>query len=319
MARRLFSALMLLIVPLALTACSPRTATPMTKPTNGTLLRMTKVRNPTFSPAIPPGYALYSLTYESDGHPVQGYLGVPPGKGPFQLLVVLHGGYIEATGHPSAEMGITAADAADHVVEPALVVFMPNYRGYRPSPGDVQDGYQDYLDTLYGLRAVESLRNVHVAPRETYLEGGSLGGFVALRLAESDPSVRAVVLTSPWPGAEWALSWLNANFMRLDKKDIAFYDELQGMRTNAVTPWLRENSVAFSDLKAPILIIGGRQDQLNPPAMVEALASEIRRYDPHVTLDFVPGGHAPIGNPQWDDDFSDFMNHWGINLYVPMF
>lgn len=308
----------MLVVSLALVAYLPGSVAPPMKIANGTVLRMTEVRNPLFNPTIPPGYALYSVTYESEGLPTQGYLGVPPGRGPFQLLVVLHGGYIEATGHPSATMGYSDADAAQAAM-PALVVFIPNYRGYRPSPGDVRDGYQDYLDALNGLKAIGMLRDVRVAQRETYLTGGSLGGFVAMRLAESDRNVRAVVLTSPWPGAKWAWSWLNANFMHLDKADMSFYGEIQGMRTNADTAWLRENSVNFTALKSPILVVGGRQDQLNPPAMVEALARQIRRYDPHVTVDIVPGGHAPVGTPRWDSDFSSFLNRWGINFFVPTF
>lgn len=71
--------------------------------------RMVAVKDPVFPPAVPAGYTLYYLTYESEGKLVQAVLGVPVGKGPFQLLVDLHGGSQVALSGPSRTWGVTAA------------------------------------------------------------------------------------------------------------------------------------------------------------------------------------------------------------------
>ncbi len=275
---------------------------------------MAAVKNPVFPSAVPQGYTLYSLTYESEGKPVQGYLGVPPGKGPFQMVVVLQGGSPVKLSSRASTGGYSATAAADDVL-PAPVMFFPNYRGYGPSPGDVQDGYHDYLDTVNGLKALRHIRGLHVAPHDTFLAGTSLGGFVALRLAASDPDVRAVLLTSPWPGMDTVLGWLKTQFSQNPQSRSA-YHKLRSYGGPKPGAWLRRNSITLAGIHVPILIIGGTEDQITPPSLLRYLDRQLSAGDPHVTLTFLPGGHAPTGTG-WIDDFDTFMNREGLNMMVP--
>ena len=308
--RRLLASLVLLGVPLTVAACGSATG----GVANGHVLRMVAMTNPIFPPAVPAGYTLYSLTYESEGGPVQAYLGVPPGKGPFQLLVDLHGGSPGALHGSAPSGGVTAAAAADDVL-PALVVFFPNYRGYRPSPGNVQDGYHDYLDTLNGLTALRDIRSLHIAPHDTYLAGTSLGGFVALRLASADRDVRAIVLTSPWPGMDTILDWLKPRLGQNPQYRQA-YETLRRYAGAQPGSWLRQNSVPFAAIHVPILIIGGTDDTTIPPDLLRYLDRRLSTKDPHVALTFIPGGHAPLGT-EWIQDFDVFMNREGLSMIVP--
>lgn len=308
--RHLLASLVLLGGSLIMTACGSTTsAVP-----NGQVLHMVALKDAVFQPAVPAGYTLYTLTYESEGEPVQAFVGVPPGKGPFQLLVDLHGGSPVALNGPSRTGGVTAVAAANEVL-PALIVFLPNYRGYRPSPGNVQDGYHDYLDARNGLKALQNIRSIHVAPHDTYLNGTSIGGFVALRLAASDPNVRAVVLTSPWPGMDAVLGWLKPQVGQ-NSQDESAYETIRSYGGANPGPWLRRNSVVFSKIHAPILIVGGTQDTTIPPALLRYLDQQLSATDPSVELTFVPGGHAPLGS-QTVQDFNAFMNRQGLSTIVP--
>ncbi len=152
---------------------------------------------------------------------VQGYLDVPSGHGPFPLVLYLHGGFpTPEPSHWSAEglpyNGLAAADAAS----PGEIVFMPNYGGYGPSRGTICSPYDCGLDAANGLKALGRLVGLRVKPHATYLIGFSLGGYVAMQLAEGDGAVRAAVLDSPWLGAEtyeaWAQSVQVANLSAYD-------------------------------------------------------------------------------------------------------
>ena len=301
--------LVLLCMPLAVSACGSASKAVA----NGEILRMVSVKNPIFPASVPAGYTLYNLTYESEGQPVQAYLGVPPGKGPFQLLVDLHGGSAVALNGPSRSSGVSTASAADHVF-PALVVLIPNYSGYLPSPGKVQDGYHDYLDALNGLIALRHVRSLHIAPHDTYLSGTSLGGFVALRLAEADPDVRAAGLTSPWPGMNTSRAWLKTHVGdgARYRNAYATFRSYGGAKPD---PWLNRNSVQLSDVHVPILIIGGTEDTTMPPDLLRYLDQHLAGTDPHVTLTFIPGGHAPLGT-EANQDFDTFMNQQGLSMVV---
>lgn len=308
--RNLIAFLALLCVPVSVTACGDATATVA----NGHILRMVAVKDPIFPPSVPQGYTLYSLTYESEGKPVQGYLGVPPGKGPFQLVVFLHGGSPIKVSSPAKTGGLSASVAADEIL-PAPLMFFPNYRGYRPSPGDVQDGYHDYLDTVNGLTALRHISGLRVAPHDIFLAGTSLGGFVALRLVAEDPDVRAVLLTSPWPGMDTVLAWLKTQFSQSPQARSA-YNQLRSYGGPKPGAWLRRNSITLARIHVPILIIGGTEDQIIPPSLLRYLDRQLSAGDPHVTLTFLPGGHAPAGTG-WLEDFDTFMNREGLSMMVP--
>ncbi len=241
------------------------------------------------------GLQVFSFFYWSRGVRCQAYLDVPAGKGPFPLLVELHGGELW-NGYPqgytayAAEPANAAAIATSHAIS-----FLPNYAGYGPSRGAPGDPYQNYRDVVNGLLALGRISGLHVLTRATYLFGFSMGGDVAMILAAHDRNVRAAELVSPYPGPVAMMKWMDAlgigSLSAMDSVDWGAMVDHYGSDLNAAA--YRNDSYVYSSIHIPVLIIGGTKDPGFPPPMLRAMYHGLKRYDSQVTLRFFPGGHAP--------------------------
>ncbi len=245
---------------------------------------------------MPPGQQLYSLRYRSRGLQVQAYLDVPKGKGPFPLLIYLHGGDVtQVLGHWTGLPVYTAKLAAESSNADSIV-FIPNYGGYGPSEGNIGSPYDCYLDTQNGLKALGYVRGLHIKRDATYPFGFSLGGYVALKLAANDTQVRAAVLDSPWPGALTYDDWVQKmGTDALGSDDLFFWAEQERVfGTDLRSAVYQQNSVNFRVIHVPVLIIGGQQDPKLPPSLMQLLRDQLALSHVSVVLDMVSGGHAPI-------------------------
>ncbi len=250
---------------------------------------------------VPKDLQIYSLTYWSRGLRCQAYLDVPGGPGSHPLWVLLHGAWVWSQPNHYSGFPVNTTSYAAMTSEPDAITFLPNYGGYGPSQGDVGDSHDDYVDVMNGLKALGHITGLHVKRDATYLSGASLGGIVALMTAVNDSAVRAVTLLSPWPGASEALSWLQAQPTNtLTGDDLS--DDLYLVPTcgpNLQSLWCKENSVPYQELKVPILIVGGTHDTNIVPGMLQAMSTQLRRYNAQVELRMVPGGHAPETTASW--------------------
>jgi len=254
---------------------------------------------------LPPGGHAYSLTYWSRGVRAQAYLDVPRGKGPLPLLIALHGGYTVAEpGH--SDLVYWNQTSALVLAQPTAIAFLPNYVGYGPSRGRAGDAYEDTLDVENGLRALRRIAGLHIAPDATYLFGFSLAGAVGALLAGQDRGVRAAAFVSPWPGARRSLDWYEANLGHLDEDERVGLDTLAEWEgTDPQSQWYRRNSYGYGDLRIPLLLIGGTQDNIVPAALLSATAQDLRRCGHPVELKFFPGGHAV-----YSGDVQAFLQSW---------
>jgi len=136
-------------VVLALAGCAGSAAAPAAAPalrigrpthaeTGGTPISLKPFPAAAYGSLMPAGQRMYSLRYWSRGLDVQGYLDAPSGKGPFPILVYLHGG------DPAPEPGhwtgfpVYAAKTAVESSNAHSIVFIPNYGGYGPSGGAIR-------------------------------------------------------------------------------------------------------------------------------------------------------------------------------------
>ena len=266
--------------------------------TNGEVAVFTPVTNNT-GIFVAPGINMYSLVYWSRGHRVQAYVDVPPGKGPFPLIIYLHGGYQVPEPLPGQSFhvdywAVTPRHAA-FFSQYGMVSFIPNFSGYGPSHGSIGDAHDNYLDTMDGLRALSHLSAVHLE-HKIFLIGTSMGGGVAMFLAERLTDVRAMELISPYPGAHLFMGWMESQrFAALDTQDQAEYlDFFTTHGSNLSTKWYSANSVAFRLIDIPVLIIAGSKDPILPPALEILLYHHIRKHDRQVQIRFYPEGHDPV-------------------------
>jgi pimeloyl-ACP methyl ester carboxylesterase len=264
---------------------------------NGSPISVTQIQNPKFTPyaGMPQGTKLYSLMYWSQGNQVQGYVVVPPSSTPLPLIVNLHGGYeFRGDFHTDKPPTVTKQVAEDWV-ERGYINFLPNYAGYGLSGGDVGGDYGSYLDAKYGLQALFATFGSKIEKRHTDLYGASMGGFVAMKLAETDNQVKAIVLLSPFPGASDFVSWIQSQpSNQINKLNMSnyFYILNQG-KTHNHPSWYIKNSLVFKDIKVPVLIVGGESDPIIPASLLSQLKAKLSKYDANVELNLVPGGHAP--------------------------
>ena len=219
---------MILLLGLMISACAPVAQVPSS--VNATLqVTLPVIVQPTLT-ALPDGASLYSLealasreygqgeltieypwqngkeftryyiTYNSDGLIIHGFVNIPKGKGPFPVVIALHG-YIPASEYKTLDYSTRYADA---IAQNGYIVLHPNMRNFPPSdsPGrrvhDFQAGYTiDVLNLLAHIRKEAGQKGSLFENADFSrmgIWGHSLGGGVALRVTNLVPEIKAAVL-----------------------------------------------------------------------------------------------------------------------------
>jgi dienelactone hydrolase len=144
-------------------------------------------------------FTRYYITYDSDGLIIHGFINIPKGKGPFPVVIALHG-YIPASEYETLDYSTRYADA---IAQNGYIVLHPNMRNFPPSdsPGRIRDFQAGYVADVLNLLAYvrkeagqkgslfenADLTNIGIW-------GHSLGGGVALRTINLVPEIKAAVL-----------------------------------------------------------------------------------------------------------------------------
>jgi dienelactone hydrolase len=193
-------------------------------------------------------FTRYYITYDSDGLNIHGYVNVPTGKGPFPVVIALHG-YIPADEYETLDYSTRYADS---IARKGYIVLHPNLRNFPPSdsPGRLRDSLAGYtVDVLNLLAYVREMAGKDGIFENADLEdmgiwGHSLGGGVAMRVVSLVPEIKAAVLYG-------AVSQRYSN----DAAGFAVFD-------------LESSSAAFS-------IHHGEADEIVPPEWSRTLCSQL--------------------------------------------
>ena len=144
-------------------------------------------------------FTRYYITYDSDNLTIHGFVNIPKGKGPFPVVIALHG-YIPPSEYQTLDYSTRYADA---IAQNGYIVLHPNMRNFPPSdsPGrtrDFQAGYVvDVMNLLaYVKKEAGQKGSIFEAADLTKMGiwGHSLGGGVALRMTNLVPEIKATVL-----------------------------------------------------------------------------------------------------------------------------
>jgi dienelactone hydrolase len=213
----------------------------------------------------------YSIRYPSDGLKVYGFMSVPFGKGPFPVIIVLHG-YINPAEYKTIDY---TTEAADGLTKQGYIVIHPNLRNFPPS---------DRGDALFRVGyAIDVLNLIALVQQKTGQPGlfekvdagrmgiwsHSMGGEIALRVAVVSHDIKAIVLYSPMSGDE--------------QKNSQFFNDMTGSSENKQELLASPQSFAaispatyYKDINAAIQIHHGTADTVIPVAWAEETCQALK-------------------------------------------
>jgi dienelactone hydrolase len=143
-------------------------------------------------------FVRYKVNYSSGDLTIHGFVNIPEGKGPFPVVIALHG-YIPASRYETLDYSTRYADS---IARKGYIVLHPNMRNFPPSDSD---GWKrDYLSgyTIDVLNMLTHVREMAGQPgifenadlSRIGIWGHSLGGGIALRLVGLVEEIKAAVL-----------------------------------------------------------------------------------------------------------------------------
>jgi dipeptidyl aminopeptidase/acylaminoacyl peptidase len=163
-------------------------------------------------------FTRHYFRYDSDGLSIYGFADVPHGKGPFPVIIALHG-YIDPEIYQTLDYTTHYADA---LASAGYLVLHPNLRGYPPSDdGDNLFRVGMAIDTLNLIALIKENSGKpgllqSADPARISLWGHSMGGGVSTRVLTVSLDVKAAVLYSAMTGDEQKnyeaiYRWLNGS------------------------------------------------------------------------------------------------------------
>ncbi|MBM3137549.1 MAG: dienelactone hydrolase [Chloroflexi bacterium] len=147
-------------------------------------------------------FTRYYITYDSDGLNIHGFVNIPVGKGPFPMIIALHG-YIPASEYQTLDYSTRYADA---ITRKGYIVLHPNLRNFPPSDSatrgrDGQTGYTEDVINLLAHVKKEAGQSGSIFEKADLTRmgiwGHSMGGSISLRVISLVPEIKAAVLYGP--------------------------------------------------------------------------------------------------------------------------
>lgn len=138
----------------------------------------------------------FQFKYRSEGLNLYGFINIPDGKGPFPVVILLHGA-VDFAAYQTVDYTRRYADA---LAERGFIAINPNLRGYAPSQDGKDDfGVGDTIDVLNLISLIRSQSGItgllqSADSARIGVWGHSMGGGIVLRLLIIDSSIRSGLL-----------------------------------------------------------------------------------------------------------------------------
>ncbi len=235
---------------------------------------------------VPPSHPWKSITFtSSDGQEIQGWLGLPDGGGPFPTILHTHGG-------PEAVTIENFSADSQAWLDHGFAYLTINYRGSTTFGRE----FQEQLWGDPGHWEVEDMTAAHdwlieqgiARPDQILLTGWSYGGYLTLQGLGKRPDL--------WAGgmagiaiSDWAVMYEDAA------------DTLKGYQVALFggTPEEKPEQYAASspityveNVKAPVLIIQGRNDTRTPARPIEMFEEKMKSLGKSIEVHWFDAGHA---------------------------
>lgn len=235
---------------------------------------------------VPLGHEWKSVSFpSSDGQIIQGWLGVPDGDGPFPTVIETHGG-------PTAVQGNNFSPSAQAWLDHGFAYFTINYRGSTTFGREFeqkiwgQPGHWE-IEDLTAARHWLVKQNIAQAD-SILLTGWSYGGYLTLLGLGKAPEL--------WAGgmagvaiADWALSYEDsAETMRGWQVSL-----FGGTPEEKPEQYRLSSPITYAEkVKAPVLIVQGRNDTRTPARPVEVYEAKMKSLGKAIEVYWYDTGHA---------------------------
>lgn len=235
--------------------------------------------------SVPAGHSWRSITFtSSDGQPIQGWLGLPDGQGPFPTILETHGG-------PTAVQIETFSPGSQAWLDAGFAYLTINYHGSitfgrefeRSIWGDL--GHWEIEDMV---AARQWLVDQGIAqPEAIFLTGWSYGGYLTLLGLGKHPDL--------WAGgmagiaiADWAIQYEDS------AETLKGYQRALFGGTPEEQPqrYIDSSPITYAtNVRAPVLIIQGRNDTRTPARPIEMYEKLMREQGKEIEVIWFDAGH----------------------------
>lgn len=241
---------------------------------------------------VPAGHPWKSISFpSSDGQMIQGWLGLPDGQGPFPTILHTHGGP-EAV--ETEIYGPTSQAWMDH----GFAFLTINYRGSISFGREFQEkiwgdiGYWEMEDLV---AARNWLVNEGISQQDAILlTGWSYGGYITLMGLGKQPGL--------WAGGMAGIAISDWAMMYEDSADTlkGYQVALFGGTPQEKPEQYRVSSpITYAkNIKAPVLIIQGRNDTRTPSRPIEVYEQKLKALGKSVEVHWFDAGHMGEGVEQ---------------------
>ncbi|HEY3312145.1 MAG TPA: alpha/beta fold hydrolase [Anaerolineales bacterium] len=254
-------------------------------------------------------FTRYSIRYPSDGLNIAGFMNLPHGDGPFPVIIALHG-YASPAEYQTLDY---TTGAADDLAAQGYIVLHPNLRNFQPSDsGDAlfRAGYAiDVLNLIALVRENAGKPGLfeQANAKRIGLWGHSMGGDIALKVAEISPYVRAIVLYAGMGGDEQK----NSQFFNFTTGNPDNQKELQASAQDfaSISP-----DRFYKDITAAIQLHHGTGDTVIPVAWALETCQKLKEAGRQVQCFYYDGAEhtfraryiAQYG-PRMDEFFAAYL------------
>ncbi|MGB8981434.1 MAG: prolyl oligopeptidase family serine peptidase, partial [Anaerolineales bacterium] len=235
---------------------------------------------------MPPGHELKSVTFpSSDGQVIQAWLGIPDGTGPFPTVIDIHGG-------PETVRGNNFSPDTQAWLDHGFAYLAVNYRGSTTFGREFeqkiwsQPGYWE-IEDLVAARDWLVEQNIAKA-NAVFLTGWSYGGYLTLLGLGKRPEFWAGGMAGI-AATDWAMSYEDAA-----ENIRGWLVSLFGGTPEEKPEQYRVSSpiTYVENVKAPVLIIQGRNDTIAPPRPVEVYESRMKALGKEIEVFWYDTGHG---------------------------
>jgi dienelactone hydrolase len=256
---------------------------------------------------VPQSRPWKSIMYtSSDGQEIQGWLALPDGDGPFPAILHMHGG-------PEAVMTQIFSPMSHCWLDHGFAYLTINYRGSTTFGREFLEkiwGNLGYWEVEDMVTARAWLADQGIAKSDqVFLTGWSYGGYLTLQALGTYPEL--------WAGgmagiaiADWAIAHVDTTDTLRSVRALRF----GGTPDQIPERYAASSPITYAEkVKAPVLIMQGRNDTRTPPRSVEMYEAKMKALGKHIEVHWFDAGHGSFSVEQ-NIEFQELMLRFAYRI-----